>query len=260
MIRDPITAVSPKHADSWWTLALILLAAIALHGILLSLFTPIPKNVRERSRSSRFTVLCSPSDVNGNDPYELRYWLRFTDPESFLKPDPVSGFSLVRNMKTLSPPDPGEFQHDLFALFSEYGTPKKNTLPVRSLKDFENGFALPVVRHAVPPKIPAAEPSYPIWTDEKGQVAFGLFLPDDDSLKILSRQKSENPTILHVLLQNDQPPDVRVMKSSGNRTLDLLARRQLAAFLGSNPLPDAEKYYTVTWEAPALPAGSRGSK
>ncbi len=260
MIRDPITAVSSKHADSWWTLALILLVAIALHVILFSLFTPIPKSVRERARGSRFTILCSPADVKNNDPYELRYWLRFTDPESFLKPDPVSGFSLIRNLRTLSPPNPEDFQHDLFVLFSMSGT-QQNAVPLsRSLKDFDHGFAIPLVRHSVPSKIPAAEPAYPVWTDEKGQVTLGLFLSDDDALKVLSRQKSENPTLLQVTQRKDLPPEVRVLKSSGNRTLDLLADRQLAAFFGNNPTSETEKFFTVTWEAPAIAKDDGGFK
>lgn len=260
MIRDPITAVSSKHADSWWTLALILLVALSLHVILFSLFVPIPRNIRERAQESRFTVLCSPDDVNARDPYQLRYWLRFTDPESFLKPDPVSGFSLIRNMRTLSPPNPEDFQHDLFALFSVSGS---RTIPVpaaRSLKDFDNGFSMPVVRRPLPLKIPTEEPAYPVWTDEKGQTSIGLFLPDDDSTKILSRQKSENPTILQAIRQKGLPPEVRVLKSSGNRMLDLLARRQLAAFLGNNSSSDEEKYYTVSWEAPSISKDDGGFK
>ncbi|MPN61157.1 hypothetical protein SDC9_208891 [bioreactor metagenome] len=77
---------------------------------------------------------------------------------------------------------------------------------------------------------------------------------------MLSRQKSENPTILQVIQRKDLPPEVRVLKSSGNRALDLLACRQLAVFFGNNPTSETEKYYTVTWEAPAIKKDDGGFK
>lgn len=260
MIPDPITAVSAKHASSLWAVGLILLFSVALHVILFSLFKPIPRNVKERSQSSRFTVLCSPKDVINGDVYELRYWLCFMDPESFVKPDPAHGFSLVRSLKTLSPPNPEEFQHDLFALVSDRSIQKKNPFRARSLKEFESGFDLPVEPHSSPPKIPAVEAQYPVWTDEKGQIRIGLFLQDEESMRILARQKSGTPTVLHLFLQNGMPPEVQVVRSSGNRTLDLLAKRQLAVYIGNLSLPETEKYFTVTWQAPPLLSDNGGSK
>ena len=244
-----------KHAISFSTWVVIFITALALHAILFSLFRPLQDGVAESSRNDRYTVFIEENDLTAvrSDPHKLRYWLRYMDPERVLKSDPDSGFSMFGGKMKVSMPDPAGFPHSLFRFSPEAESQPFPPIRERTLSDHVRGVEAPVMFSASVPK-PQAETAarYPIWTDDSGTVFSGLFYPDKDSLRILETEHSAKPTLLRLQVPRDGIPFVKILRSSGNVRLDMLAVRQLKIrkenfTAGTEP---TVKYFMVSWQSP----------
>ena len=247
-----------KHGVTIQEWLLIFLVALAAHLLLFSLFRPVPYNIAESHSGTRYTVFLDEKDLGElsthDDPHELGYWLRYTDPERLLKPDFEAGFSMVCGKNEISVPDPVQFRHALFKPVFRRRFPADRSYPERFLPDFVSGAGMPVFPHGVKTPAPVAEMEYPIWTDETGKISGGLFYADRDSVRLIKRQRAAGPGVFRLLLREDHFPEVELLRSCGNSKLDMLAVRQLKARKanfepGKRPLV---KYFTVVWRMPDL--------
>ncbi|MBO4632968.1 MAG: hypothetical protein J5858_13685, partial [Lentisphaeria bacterium] len=188
------------------------------------------------------------------DPQGLQYWLRYTDPERLLKPDSEAGFSLICGKYETTVPPPEQFHHPLFRDLSIYRFIPDVPAPARTLDEFVRGIETPVLPHPVSKKNISAKIQYPVWTDETGKIAGGLFLSDSDSLRLIQQEHADKPAVLRLTLRKDLFPEVEILRSCGNPKLDMLAVRQLKARRENfevKKLP-ATKYFTVIWKMPSL--------
>lgn len=235
---------------------LIFLAAVGLHVLLPVLFCPLPRNVAERNADSRYTLLLDENELKSRqgDPYELQYWLRYSDPERLLKPDMTSGFSQVCVRKPDPAPDPSVFHHDLSAVDSAYRIPEQSMPSVRQLKDFSAGETPPLSIRSAQKTIELPEPEYPVWTDETGKVFTGFFHADSASRQYIPqfRRASGSTVLLLRPGRGGLPPAVEILRSCGVVELDLLAKRQLMFRREnySDRSVSGEKYFTVIWHSP----------
>ena len=237
-----------------WLIVLILAAAV--HILLFSLFRPLPLAIAESNPGKRYTLFLEEETAPGKpkDPHGLRYWLRYTDPERFLKPDSEAGFSLVCGKYETTVPSPEQFRHALFRNFSTYRFMPDRLAAERALTEFVRGAETPVLARPVPEKNIPAKIQYPVWTDETGKISGGLFLPDADALRLMRRERAGKPAVLRLTLRKDVCPSVEVLRSCGNPKLDMLAVRQLKVRrenFDPEKLP-AVKYFTVVWQMPVL--------
>ena len=111
------------------------LAALLFHVLLFSLFTPTKPQDETRAKHSRFTLMLRADPVQQkSDPYQLRYWMYYLDPEKMIKTDPDHGFSLIRERKRIKLPSPFHCPHGLYdpAGFSSI-YPEKASLSERGL-------------------------------------------------------------------------------------------------------------------------------
>ena len=246
-----------KHCMTPREWLLVFFLALALHILLFSIFQPMPHAVSESSGDKPYTLLLEEQklDLQRKDPHGLQYWLRFSDPERLLKPDPETGFSMFQGRNDFSIPDPARFPFRLYDSVSLYREPLSPLPSERSVTVFSSGVDIPVVPPAPNRRI-FPNVQYPLWTDENGRISEGLFLSDDRSLRVLKQQKASAPSVLRLTLQNDRIPAVLLLRSCGNPKLDSLAIRQLkirkANFM---PLPSSAplvKYFTVYWQMPDL--------
>jgi len=250
-------ASNVKHCMKAGEWLMVLLAAILLHIILFSLFKPLPRMVSESSRDNRCTLFLEEQklDLRRKDPYALYYWLRFTDPEQLLKPNYTAGFSMFIGRNDFSIPSSNAIPQDLFEASARYRIPDTVPPSERDPSVFTPGPNTPIISHGTvnSPADRTAPIQYPLWIDEEDRSSSGLFLADEKSLRILSRQQSSKPTILRLTFGKDQIPRVELIRSCGNRELDMLAERQLKVRKGnfSSASPQT-KYFTVVWQAPKL--------
>lgn len=246
-----------KHCMSAKEWLLVFLTALALHALLLSLFTPMPDSFAESSSDPRYTLILEEQklDLQRQDPHGLLYWLRYSDPERILKPDPETGFSMFQGRNELTIPDPARVPFHLYETSAAYREPVLKLPRERSLSDFSSGPEVPVMS-PLPDRRLFPDVQYPLWSDETGRLSQGLFLADDPSLRILKKQQAAQPSVLRLTLQNDRIPEVLLLRSCGNPTLDSLAVRQLMIRKANfQPLPSAEpcvKFFTVYWQKPDL--------
>ena len=251
-------ASNVKHCMKTSEWFIVLLAAILLHIVLFSLFKPLPRTISESSMDNRCTLFLEEQNLNlrRQDPYGLYYWLRFTDPEQLLKPNYNAGFSMFVGRNDFSIPSPDTIPQDLFEASARYGIPDAVLPSERNPAVFTAGPDIPVVSHTTenPPATDNNTPvQYPLWIDENDCLSSGLFMADEQSRRILTRQQSTKPTILRLTFGKDLIPMVKLIESCGNRELDMLAERQLkvrkANFKSDSP---QTKYFKVVWQAPKL--------
>ena len=236
---------------------LVFLVALALHALLLSLFAPMPDSFSESSRDPRYTLILEEQklDLQRKDPHGLQYWLRYSDPERILKPDPETGFSMFQGRNELTIPDPARVPFHLYEISAAYREPVLKLPSERSISDFSAVPAVPVIPPH-PDRRLFPDVQYPLWTDETGQLSQGLFLADEQSLRILKKQHAAEPELLRLTLRNGRIPEVLLLRSCGNPALDRLAVRQLMVRKANfRLLPSSEpciKYFTVCWQKPDL--------
>ena len=254
---NPAGNPAVKHSMSAKEWIVVFLVALALHSLLFFLFVPMPDSFDESASGSRFTLYLEEEklDLHKQDPHGLQYWLRYSDPELILKPDPETGFSMFQGRNELTIPDPAGIPFRLYETSAVYHEPVLRLSPGRSISDFITGIPVPVIPPLPDRRIfPAAH--YPLWTDEAGRISQGLFLNDDKSLRILKQQHAAAPAVLRLTLQNGRIPEVLLLRSCGNPALDDLAVRQLVSRKANfQPLPSSGtcvKYFTVYWQAPDL--------
>ena len=233
----------------------VLFLAVLLHVLFFCLFRPLPNRIAEsnhRRRYIRFLDEKKPRVFSRLD--DLRYWLRYTEPERLLKPDFQTGFSLICGRNEISIPDPDRFSPRLYeTLAGNSGVPEK-VFPVRLPADFQDdAMTMPVPFSGTPPETVARLPEqYPVWTDERGSVKYGLFRPDAAFARLAASARADRPSVLYLMLQPNRFPQVKVLRSCGDPKLDMLAVRQLKAGY-TDPegcRKETVKYFTVFWKMP----------
>ena len=152
-------------------------------------------------------------------------------------------------------PSSNAIPQDLFEASARYRIPDAVPPSERDPSVFTAGSDTPIVFHGTgnSPADRTAPVQYPLWIDEEDRSSSGLFLADEKSLSILSRQQSSKPTILRLTFGKDLIPRVELIRSCGNRELDMLAERQLK-IRKENFSSDSlqTKYFKVVWQEPKL--------
>lgn len=242
-----------RHRMSARDWLLVSAAAIAVHLLFFILFRPLPHQVVERSTGTRYTLYLEENKLDAlpEDPLELRYWLRYTDPELVLKPDRSAGFSMFCGRAEVKIPDPKQFRHNLFLSNSAFRFPAGKPDAERLPGDFAFGAETPVLPHRMNKVKTVPGSQYPIWTDDTGKISSGLFLADEDSIQLLKQEKSTGTTLLRATASPDFPASIILRQSCGNPKLDQLAVRQLTAHTADlRPEKPQTRYYEVVWEQP----------
>ena len=246
-----------KHRMTAKEWLLVFLLALTIHILLFSIFVPLPSSFAESSGDRPFTIFLEEQkmDLRRQDPYGLKYWLRYSDPERLLKPDPETGFSMFQGRNELSIPESDRIPFHLYEAVSIYREPVLPLSAERTIADFCSGADMPVFP-LLPDRNFSQNVQYPLWTDETGSISEGLFQADDKSLRLLKQQHASAPSVLRLTLQKDRVPSVLLLRSCGNPKLDSLAVRQLkirkANFLPLNSSGPCVKYFTVHWQKPDL--------
>lgn len=240
---------------------LLAFATVMFHAMLLFLFKPIQKDSRPLRSRSHHTVICKPEDLADRDIHQLNYWLKYTEPENFVKPNDEHGFSLVREMRYYDFQQPRMDSPGLFHLAAGTSTapPDDSSAPVRELAVLNSRPEIPLKTPQIKDPETAAV-QYPVWSDLKGNQFYGLFLNDDASRKILEKNKADSATMLTYLpaKEENMPPLIRILRSCGNTALDLLAERQLALYAAEKALK-GQNLFLVTWNKP-VPAKAETKK
>ncbi len=243
-----------KHRMSARDWLLVGAAALLLHLLLFVLFRPLPHQVVEQSRNTRYTLFLEKESLDNlpADPFELRYWLQYTDPESLLKPDRTAGFSMFCGRTEVKIPDPKLFRHDLFEPLSPFRFPAEQPPAERQPGDFAGGAGTPVLPHRMP-VVKTLARKYPVWTDDTGRISCGLFQPDEDSVQMLKQEKAAGTTVLRLTTSREFPASIVLRQSCGNPKLDQLAIRQLSAHLADLRAEKPQThYFNVVWEQPTM--------
>ena len=231
---------------------LIAFLTVALHAVLLFLFKPIQTDPHTLRTASHYTVICKPEELAGNDMHQLNYYLKYTEPETFVKPNDETGFSQVRQMRYYDFQRPRMILSDLFSRVSGNGDEtEKDTVSIREPAALAVLPRIPIHTPQIKETPPAAV-QYPVWSDLKGNLFYGLLVKDEGARKILEKNKASSSTILTYLPAKgkDVPPLIRILRSSGSPALDTLAERQLALYGASAGLK-TENLFLVTWNRPA---------
>ncbi|MBO4648438.1 MAG: hypothetical protein J5806_09805 [Lentisphaeria bacterium] len=252
-VADPIHRRYRMTPREW---LLVLLAAVFAHVLFFFLFRPLPNQISESNRHLRYIRFLDENDqpaISRLD--DLRYWLRYTEPERLLKPDFENGFSLICGRNEVSIPDPDRFSHRLYETLAVNNRVPEKVFPVRSPADFPDDAELTPVpfRGTSPDSAPLPE-RYPVWTDEQGSITYGLFRPDAAFVRLAKSSRADRPSVLCLTLQPNRFPRVKMLSSCGDPRLDMLAVRQLKARY-TDPeghQKAAVKYFTVYWKMPDL--------
>ncbi len=252
MNRPYALQLKQKKNLSFRAILAIAFVTLGLHALLIFLFKPIQDDPHTLRSGSHYTVICKPEDLAGKDIHLLNYWLKYMEPETAVKPNDDSGFSMVREMRYYDFQQPQSMAPELFRKASGISGAEKQSMPVRELADLNSSPRIPI---AVPrlEKPNAVSVRYPVWTDLKGNLIYGLLFEDEASRKILRKNKAETSTILSLVPapEKDLPPEIRILRSSGNHALDLLAERQLAVYAATAGL-NTENFFLVTWNRPVI--------
>lgn len=240
--------MKPKKNLPAGALVAIAFASVAFHAMLLFLFKPIQKDPRPLHSGSHHTIICKPEDLAGGDIHQLNYWLKFTEPESFVKPNDEHGFSLIREMRHYDFQQPGMAYSGHIRPVPE--KPDVSSLQVRELADLNSPPDIPVKIPQVKETAPA-HVQYPVWSDLKGKLFYGLLVEDAASRQILEKNKANSTTMLTYLpaKEKNMPPIIRILRSCGNTALDTLAERQLALYAAAKALK-TRNLFLVTWNRP----------
>ena len=258
MTRPSPLLMNPKKNLPAAAVLVIALITVGFHAVLLFLFKPIQADTHPLRSASHYTVIWKPEDLAGGDEHQLNYFLKYTEPETFVKPDDEHGFSLVRGMRYYDFQRPRMTVPDLFARVS--GSDAGSGQPfaaVRELSDLTIAPRIPVYSPQLKEPVATAV-QYPVWSDLKGNLFYGLLVPDDGARKILEKNNAASSTILSCLpaKEKDMPPLIRILRSSGNPALDTLAERQLALYVASAGL-QKENLFLVTWNRPSAGSGEK---
>ena len=214
---------------------LLLILAVSIFSMLLPafLFSPVKKTPEKEVTDRRFTVMLNQTPTILNDPYDLAYWLVYCDPRSFANPDWETGFSsFLRGGRRFSAIQ-GDFAENL-SLTSSFASPETASAFENRTPDQLFSRLRPAVSRPLPDlqdKTKKEKPKYPRWSDLAGNDLGDLFGENQKVQSHLRRKTPEKPTVLRIDRQNSEfmPPSVRVVDSSGNRNLDMLASRTLAS-------------------------------
>lgn len=247
-----------KHCMTAKEWLLVFLLALALHLLLFSLFEPIPITVAESSSEKRYTFFLDEQKLSQDrqDSFALKYWLEYSDPERFLKPDPAAGFSLFQNRKDNSIPDPAQLPRNLFESSADCREVPASLPSPRPHSDFVPGTASAFSPHLSKPH-PVPNVQYPLWLDEDGGLYSGLFYADRKSMQLLKQERADGKTVLLLTLEKDRLPAVELVRSCGNLKLDMLALRQLMcrkANFVNVPASPVSRHFTVIWRMPGMKA------
>lgn len=235
---------------------LLVLAASAASLLLPAiLFTPVKKTPEVEASDRRFTVMLNHTPTITNDPYDLAYWLLYSDPSSLALPDWNSGFSSFLRIGNRFSAEHSVFSDDLSL--------------TRSLSSPENQFSakcrtpdrlLPRLRPPIPRSMPdikkkkTVRVSRPRWLDLAGTDLGDLFKENPNVRSVLLRETPTGHTLLRIEYRGgNMPPSVRVAVSCGSRALDVLAAGAFAAreARGMSAPPSAgTRYVVIDWNTP----------
>ena len=144
MDRPPALQMKQKRNLPFSALFLIAFAAVGLHVLLIFLFKPIQTDSHALRTGSHYTVICKPEDLAGKDIHQLNYWLKYMEPETFVKPNDGHGFSMVREMRYYDFLQPVKAAPELFRRASgTYGADRRS-VSVRELADLNSSPQIPV--------------------------------------------------------------------------------------------------------------------
>jgi hypothetical protein len=252
------TKLFPHKIVDWVVLPL---AALLFHVLLFSLFTPTKSQNETLAKRSRFTLMLQADPVlQESDPYRLRYWMYYLDPEKMIKPDPECGFSLIRKRKRVRLSSPFHCPHGLYDQVCHISAYPEKILPsergLDSLASYSSAWQNPRSK-PVPGKagIPI---HYPLWVDHTGKKFSGFFLKDAASRKLFNRcaEKASGSTLLQLDTENGRIPVITVRRSCGIQELDFLAKRQLSAkreiYELSSGTGKKRSFYNVFWNQKSL--------
>lgn len=252
MTRPSLLLMKQKKNLPAKAVLLIAFITVALHAALLFLFKPIQTDPHTLRTASHYTVICKTEELARNDMHQLDYFLKYTEPETFVKPNDEYGFSQVRQMRYYDFQHPRMTLSDLFSRVTGSGNCREND--IASIREPSELAVLPRIPIHAPQikEMPPAAVQYPVWSDLKGNLFYGLLVKDEGARKILEKNKASSSTILMYLPAKgkDVPPLIRILRSSGSPALDTLAERQLALYAASAGLK-TENLFLVTWNRPA---------
>jgi hypothetical protein len=230
----------------WQSVAIGLLAALAAHLVLLLLFKPMIRSAKPPSSQGRFTLMVNPSNLPSDDPWGIRSALKYGDPTLFAKPDYNSGFSSyikTRLGSQAEPPDlpsepdlafagllPGRFSIQSPALLVA-SLPSGLAFQTEALNPRQAPFS-----EAPPSPLPSFEP--PLWLDASFKPLAKVSDASGDIAKALRQfqGKQLDDSVLAVRdAGSDLPPEIRVVKSCGQASLDAMAVRSLMVSIDSLP-------------------------
>lgn len=219
----------------------LIVLTLFLVSLPLFLFRPMKRQKTDMGSRGRFTFMTN-TPSKSDDKYDLLYWERTGNPMLFAKADHVLGFSAFLR--------PGRMHF-------RPGENGAADLPVLGslLPDigFRSGLSPRLPSDLLPaPGIPVTTPGSAVSSPKRNAPLF--FLEDGSLLPITAdlppAETAAGATVLRVTKgQAGMPPQVRIIRSSGNPRLDLAALRAVSRSAFSDSRVDGTIY--AEWEQEA---------
>ncbi len=225
-----------KHGTGCAAGFFFLLVSLLLHAVLiLPLRMPEEENGKKNGGSTgRRDSFLDPSHPEFRQIAERMK--NVSDPAEFIRGGGKNGYSAVlarisgRTATEAEPPP---------ILYPGLKEPQSGELPpVFTVRESADLFSYPefLAELLLTEKPPVQEetPHYPLWLDAKGAVLRNIDENEENKKALFLSNDVTGPTELIVRFENDLPPSVRVLHSSGSVNLDLYAREQLLECLQGN--------------------------
>lgn len=200
----------------------LITASILLAILPLLIFRPIKQKSTPPVQKSRFTFMTNtPTSVQ--DPHDLVYWQKAGNPMLFAKPDSQYGFSAF-----FKP----EQRHRRPGNIADSALPElQKILPAPSLQIETQRTPAELLSDSIYPVISTEKTTEPLLKTNAPAVAIfedGTVIPLKDIAEDDLKGARLEPAAFHIKQkQNGAPPEIRLIRSSGNSKLDQLALRQL---------------------------------
>lgn len=208
-----------------------LLCAVLIFAVLpLLIFRPIKQNISAQEPQKRFTFMTEfPQTDQQEDPYGLHYWEIVGNPKLFAKPDRTFGFSAFLSPQ-LKHKRPAGFKGNILPVIpEEYPLKQPGIKKERSPEQFLPFVQIPLI------KIPdATAPEFqkaPVCTLENGT----KILLHGVKLNISAGKKLKPSVFMISGKQDNHPPEIRLLSSSGDYRFDQEAMRVLYFPAAENP-------------------------
>ncbi len=244
---------------TWAVFAAALLFALLVHALPLLCFRPLEKRSSTVETGRRFTVMVGHEPTLRDDPFDLYYWLHYGNPSDFSRPDYEHGFSShlrVREDKTMNLHPIPPFS---VSLTRKYADPVNRFFPSARAPEELMPELRPFLRHlnaknGEGKRIPQETSNRPLWTMADGTEIGDLFADAPDIMRHIIRSAPARGTVLRLTPsgKEDLPPQIKVVQSCGDTTLDIQAAGALAAYAGAGLSADQLSrlnYVIVDWRA-----------